>query len=200
MAFAVACSLGCSLLFGLIAVIRCGIPGRMDSARGATQGTVQLRAQNALVVTQMALALVLLVASGLMVRSFVALRAVAPGFVQPGNVQTVRIAIPAALTQEPERVIRMQAEIVAKLAAIPGATAAGFASALPLEPEYRNGVVISVEGKTPADQMPPNRSVRNISPGPSGSPGHTIAGRTRFHMGRCVWSAPGRGHIGEYGA
>ncbi len=69
-AFALACSIGTSLLFGLAAVLRSGIPGRIQSARGATQGARQLRAQNALVVTQVALAFVLLVASGLMIRSY----------------------------------------------------------------------------------------------------------------------------------
>ena len=97
LAFALACSLGTSLLFGLAAVLRSGIPGRIQSARGATQGAQQLRAQNALVVTQVALAFVLLVASGLMIRSFLALRAVTPGFTHPEWIQTVRIAIPEAL-------------------------------------------------------------------------------------------------------
>ena len=164
LAFLLACSLGSSMLFGLAAVLKCGIPSRMQSARGATQGAGQLRVQNGLVITQVALALVMLVASGLMIRSFVALRAVIPGFTHPERIQTVRISIPEALTPEPERVIRTQAEIVERLAAIPGVTAVGFSSGLPLELEYRNGMVVAVEGKTPLDQMPPNRAVRNISP------------------------------------
>ena len=112
LAFALACSLGTSLLFGLAAVLRSGIPGRIQSARGATQGARQLRAQNALVVTQVALAFVLLVASGLMIRSFFALRAVTPGFTHPEWIQTVRIAIPEALMPDPERVIRTQSDIL----------------------------------------------------------------------------------------
>ncbi len=164
-AFALACSIGTSLLFGLAAVLRSGIPGRIQSARGATQGTRQLRAQNALVVTQVALAFVLLVASGLMIRSFLALRAVTPGFTHPEWIQTVRIAIPEPLIPDPERVIRTQTDIATSLAAIPGVTAAGFASGLPMESEYRNGVLIDVEGKTSVDQISPNRAVKRISPG-----------------------------------
>jgi predicted permease len=91
LAFVLGCSVGSSLLFGLAAVLQCGGPGRMQSARGSTQGARQLRAQNALVVTQVALAFVLLVASGLMIRSFGALRAVRPGFTHPERIQTVRI-------------------------------------------------------------------------------------------------------------
>ena len=165
LAFALACSLGSSMLFGLVAILRSGIPGRMQSARGATQGAQQLRAQNALVVTQVALAFVLLVASGLMIRSFVALRAVVPGFTHPEWIQTVRISIPEPLMQDPDRVIRTQSEIIGRLSAIPGVTAGAFASALPMELEYRNGVLIDVEGKTPVDQVPPNRAVKRISPG-----------------------------------
>jgi predicted permease len=177
-AFALACSLGTSLLFGLAAVLRCGIPGRIQNARGATQGARQVRAQNAFVVAQVALAFVLLVASGLMIRSFFALRAVTPGFTHPEWIQTVRMAIPEALISDSERVIRMQSDILDRLSAIPGVTATGFASALPLESEYRNGVLIDVEGKTPEDQRSPNRTVKRISPGLLAAQGtRLIAGR-----------------------
>ena len=177
-AFALACSIGTSLLFGLAAVLRSGIPGRIQSARGATQGARQLRAQNALVVTQVALAFVLLVASGLMIRSFLALRAVTPGFTHPEWIQTVRIAIPEPLIPDPERVIRTQTDIATSLSAIPGVTAAGFASGLPMESEYRNGVLIDVEGKTSVDQISPNRAVKRISPGVLKAQGtRLVAGR-----------------------
>ena len=165
LAFMLACSVGSSMLFGLAAVLRCGNPGRMQSARGPTKGARQLRAQNTLVVAQVALAFVLLVACGLMIRSFVALRAVRPGFTHPEWIQTMRISIPEALAPNPGQVIRMQSEILGRLSTIPGVTAAGFGNGLPLEPEYHNGIVVAVEGKTSPDQMPPNRAVRSLSPG-----------------------------------
>jgi predicted permease len=165
LAFVLACATGSSLVFGLAAVMRCGRPGRMQAARGSTPGMGQVRAQNALVVIQVALAFVLLVASGLMIRSFRALLAVRPGFTHPEWIQTVRISLPEVLAPKPEQVTRMQAEILGRLSTVPGVTAAGFGHGLPLEAEYRNGVVIAVEGKTPPDQMPPNRAFRNVSPG-----------------------------------
>jgi predicted permease len=186
--FALLCSLGTSLLFGLGAVLKSGIPGRIQSARSATQGTQQLRAQNALVVTQVALAFVLLVASGLMIRSFFAMRAVTPGFTHPEWIQTVRIAIPEPLMPDPERVIRTQSEILSRLSAIPGVTAAGFGSGLPMESEYRNGVLIDVEGKTSVDQMSPNRTVKRISPG------LLMAQGTRLAAGRDFTWEDVRGH------
>jgi predicted permease len=178
LAFALVCSLVTSLLFGLAAVLKFGIPGRIQSARGATQGVRQLRAQNALVITQVALAFVLLVASGLMIRSFLAMRAVKPGFTHPEWIQMVRIAIPETLVPDPERVIRMQSEIDSRLSAIPGVTATGFASALPLELEYRNGNPVDVEGRTVAGEIPPNRALQSLSPGVLAAQGtRLVAGR-----------------------
>jgi hypothetical protein len=66
----------------------------------------------------------------------------------------VRILIPEAQIREQERAAQMQADILVRLAAIPGVTAAAFASGLPMELEYHNGNVIAVEGKTPLDQIP----------------------------------------------
>jgi predicted permease len=125
-----------------------------------------------------ALAFVLLVASGLMIRSFVALKAVKPGFTHPEWIQTVRIAIPEPLVPDTERVIRMQFDILSRLSAIPGVTVAGFASGLPMESEYRNGVLIDVEGKTSVDQLSPNRMIKRISPGLLAAQGtRLVAGR-----------------------
>jgi predicted permease len=72
----------------------------------------------------------------------------------------------------------MQADILRELGAISGVTAAGFATALPMELEYRNGNPVSVEGKTPVGQIPPNRSKKFISPGLFAALGtRLIAGR-----------------------
>jgi predicted permease len=162
--FALLCSLTASLLFGLVAVVKVGAPHRLQNTRGSTPGKEHLRTQHLLVVGQVAMALVLLVGSGLMLRTLRAIHNVAPGFTRPEQIQMVRISIPNALTNDPERVIRMQKEMLDKFTAIPGVTAAGFGSALPLE-DNRNGIVVAVEGKTDPDQMPPNRRYRHASPG-----------------------------------
>lgn len=176
--FGLACSLGSSILFGWIALLKSGRSRGMQNARGGSPDREQMRAQNALVVAQVGLALVLLIAAGLMVRSFLALRAVTPGFTHPEQIQTVRILIPEAQVPAPERVAQMQAEIVDRLAAIPGVTSAGFADSLPMELEYHNGNAVAVEGKTPVDQVPPNRTIKRISPGLFAAQGtRLIAGR-----------------------
>lgn len=163
--FALACSFLSGILFGLIAVLKLGLSRRLQNARGASQSAEQLRAQNALVVAQVALALVLLIGAGLLVRSFVALSAIRPGFTHSEQIQTIRLFIPEAQIREPERVAQMHAQILNNLATIPGVTAAGFATALPLELEYKNGNPVSVEGKTPVGRIPPNRTIKRISPG-----------------------------------
>ncbi len=77
------------LLFGLFPALRYGSPRLVtalkEGGRGGSAGKEQHLARNALVVAQMALALVLLAGSGLMIRSFQALRSVDPGFRDPGG-------------------------------------------------------------------------------------------------------------------
>ena len=125
------------------------------------------RARNTLVVVQVALALVLLVGSGLMIRTFQQLRSVQPGFTHPEEIQILHSMIPKAIAKEPERVMRMQHEILDKLAAIPGVTSVGFGSRAPLE-SFLGGNVnpVYAEDKTFAEgQVSPIRQIRRIAPG-----------------------------------
>ena len=109
------------------------------SGRTSSGSKERHHTRNTLVVLQVALALVLLVASGLMVRTFLALRVVEPGFRAPAAVQLVRLRIPEALIADPERVLRVQAAMLERLAAIPGVSAASFANAAPLEDSAARG-------------------------------------------------------------
>src|SRR4029077_20199859 len=98
-----------ALLFGLLPAVRFGtlnFAALKDAGRSASDAPGRHRARNALVVAQVALALVLLVVSGLMVRTFVALRQVQPGFVRPEEVQTFRIALPGAIIGDRQQVAR----------------------------------------------------------------------------------------------
>jgi putative ABC transport system permease protein len=175
--FDMACSVAGSLLFGLIAVIKCGIPGNILSNRGASMSLGQLRAQNVLVVAQVALALVLLVASGLLIRTFLAIRAVHPGFTHSDRIQTIRIVIPQTQVPEPDQVARMQADIVDNVSRLPGVEAVAFADGLPMD-GHRNGNQIAVEDKFVPGQLRPNRRVKYISPGLFAAQGTRIlAGR-----------------------
>jgi predicted permease len=173
LAFTVAVSLLSGLLFGLIPVLKYGRPTKSNALHAAlhggsrtlSQGHERHRSQNALVVAQVGLAVVLLVAAGLMIRTFDALRKVQPGFAQPETVQMVRLSIPDAQVAEPERVVRMQQDIAEGIAAIPGVTAVAFATALPIEMEFQNNVVVTAEDKTYQLGIPPVRRSKYVSPG-----------------------------------
>lgn len=137
LAFTLAISLGSGLLFGLIPVVRHASPHVAAMLNGAGRshgvGPERHRARNSLVVLQVALALVLLVASGLMIRTFRSLRDVDPGFVEPERIQTLHISISQATEPEFDRVIRMQNEMADRLSAIAGVESAAFSSrSLPL--------------------------------------------------------------------
>jgi predicted permease len=182
LAFALAVSLLAGLLFGLIPVVKYAGPRIALAMRGGgrfmSQSRERHRSQNTLVVAQVSLALVLLVGSGLMIRSFQALRNVQPGFTRPEQIQTVRISIPEAQVAEPERVTRMQNDILDKITGIPGVTSAAFATALPMEMEFLNRNIVSTEGKTADGQIPPLRLAKFISPGLFKTQGTSlIAGR-----------------------
>jgi putative ABC transport system permease protein len=157
------------LLFGLIPALKYSgsrMPVRIGQAtRTASHSRKTNRARDILVVAQVALALVLLVSSGLMIRSFQALRSVEPGFTEPQHLQTMRIAIPITVFAEPDRVGQAQRDIVDKLAAIPGVRSVGFASAMHMEPIVPNWDAIRVEGRPDAgNELPPVRLFKSISP------------------------------------
>jgi predicted permease len=144
-----------------------------------SQGRERHRARNVLVVAQVALALVLLIGSGLMIRTFQALRSVQPGFTHPEQVQLLRISIPDSQVKDPQRVMRIENEMIDKLAAIPGVASVGLASAAPLERINNQSDLLYAQDKTySSGQIPPVRAFRYISPGffkTDGTP--LIAGR-----------------------
>ena len=156
------------------------VAGLQGGARGASGGRRQYRAQSALVVVQVALALVLLVSSGLMVRTFQALLVVDPGFANASELQTLRLAIPVAAERDPARVLRMQNDIVDALAAIPGVSSAAFVSAMPLEGRDADWDVLLVQGAPAlltADEAPIRR-FHYTSPGMLRTAGtRLVAGR-----------------------
>jgi predicted permease len=168
--FALLVSLLSGMVFGLIPAIRHASP-RVAASLGAggrtlSDSRVRLRARHALVVAQVALALVLLVAAGLMIRSFASLQAIDPGFTQPRELQTVRVTIPASLVKEPERVARMQLDLVERLAAVPGVTAVGITSDLPMDEQPADWDAVFAESRTyRPNEVPPLRLFKSVSPG-----------------------------------
>jgi predicted permease len=181
LAFAFVTSLASGLLFGAAAALRYAGPriSTMLSSAGRAQGTSRERQQvrHSLIVAQVAFAMVLLVASGLMIRTFQSLRDVDPGFVAPDQVQTVGISIPQAVVPEFARAVRIMNDIQERIAAIPGVVSVGFASQVPLSGRRTSSGFV-VEG-APESAVPPQNEFRYTSPNffeTLGTP--LVAGRT----------------------
>jgi putative ABC transport system permease protein len=170
LAFALVVSLLSGALFGLIPIFKYAGPRVANALRGVgrtfSQGRERHRARNTLVVVQMALALVLLICSGLMIRTFQHLRNIRPGFTHPEEIQILHSFAPAAIANQPERVMRSHQEILDKLAALPGVTSVALANAAPLESFLSPNNPIYAEDKPFAPgQLPPVRRFRMIAPG-----------------------------------
>ena len=172
---AVAISVLATIAVAFIPIFRFALPQPQlrdalhGGGRAITEGQEGNRLRHMLLVTQVALALVLLIGSGLMIRTFIKLRQVDPGFRNPASVQTFQLTIPTAdvpAAEQAERTIRMQHAIVERLAAVPGVQAAAFSSSndgLPLDGDGRTAAMF-VEGKVADDSLPPPKEIQAVSP------------------------------------
>ncbi len=169
LAFTLAISLLSGLLFGLIPVLKYAGPHVAMALRGGgramSHSRERHRARSTLVVVQVGLALVLLIACGLMIRTFEALQNVNPGFRSPEQVQLMRVSIPEAQVREPDRVMRMENEMMNKLAAVPGVVSVAFSSGAPLEGNNSYDVLFAEDKQYGAGQIPPVREYRYVAPG-----------------------------------
>jgi predicted permease len=169
--FTLGLSLFTSLLIGVIPVLKyagaSAHSGLREGGRALSQSRERHRARQTLVVVQVALALVLLICSGLMIRTFHALMHVSPGFVAPDAVQTFRFYIPEAQIpdDQSERVVRMDEEILHRLAAIPGVSSVSFSTAVPMDGRNSNDVLFAQDHVYGGGELPPIRRFKFISPG-----------------------------------
>ena len=154
------------LLFGLIPVLKhAGVRGGVPEG-GRTLGLSRERhrARNLLVTVQVALALVLLVCSGLMIRTFRVLTHTNPGFARPAELQTFRISIPNSDVADDAGVPRIEQQIQDKLAAIPGVSSVAFSSAVPLDGDSRFDNIFVEDHPYGDGVLPPPRHLLFISP------------------------------------
>jgi predicted permease len=180
--FTLLLSVFCGLFFGSIPVLKYARPNAsamlLGTNRTASASRARHRSRNALVVAQVAMALVLLVSALLMIRTFAALRNVEPGFKDAAHVQTVNIWIPELQAPDPHTVAQMQSNIANQLAAIPGVTSVAFAAGVPMDGNDPNWDVIAVEHKSYEGGEPPLRLYNYVSPGYFQTLGtHLVAGR-----------------------
>ena len=167
--FTLVLSLLSGLLFGAFPAmkyaggqLRASLSG---SGRTTSASRERHRSRNVLVVAQVAMAVVLLVSAVLMIRTFVALHNVQPGFTDAAHIQTMRIYIPDNLVADSVMTTRMENAIDDKLKAIPGVTAVGLSAAVPMEGIEPNWDLINVEGKVYPGDVPPMRMFNYVGPG-----------------------------------
>jgi putative ABC transport system permease protein len=127
----------------LLTAIVCGFAPAFEGSRGAIQEALkdgsrqigasvrQRRIRHAFVVGEIALAVVLLVGAGLMIRSFGSLRGVNPGF-DARNVLTARVTVPVRRYPDDAKRIDFFSTLVARVSALPGVESAGAVSYLPM--------------------------------------------------------------------
>jgi predicted permease len=210
LAFTLAVSVLSGAVFGLFAVLRCGRPAiaaLKEGGRSAGDTPARHRTRNALVVGQIALALTLLIVSGLLIRTFVALRQVDPGFTRPEEVQTFVIAIPPGLISDEQIAARTFESVAERLSQVPGVASVGLSSSITMDGESSNVNPIEVEG-VPIPERSPLRRFKSFAPGYFETMGiRLVAGRSitwsEIHerqpvivisapLAREVWGEPAR--------
>ncbi len=142
--------------------------GLREGGRGQSQGRQQHRARNVLVVVQVALALVLLICSGLMVRTFIALTHVQPGFTSPAELQTFSLSIPKSEVPDADPVARLYEEILHRISAVPGVSSVGISATIPMdgrEEGIDDNPLYAEDLTYKAGELPPLRRYKTISPG-----------------------------------
>ncbi len=148
LAFTIALALLSSLVFGVAPALQASRldlrGGLIEGGRGSTQGRDRLR--RALIAAEVALALMLLVGSGLLVRSSLHLQRLDPGF-EPAGLLSARLSLPPDSYQGHERRMQIYASLLERLAAAPGVSAAAASSQAPLIGGGSNGLL--ADGRAP---------------------------------------------------
>ena len=146
MFFTALISLTTGMLLGLIPALqayRTDLTDALKDGSGyADTGFHHNKVRSLLVVSQIAIALVLLAGSGLLIRSFIALRSVSPGF-DPRNILTMRISLTAPQFQKTSTVSEFVREGVRRINALPGVVSAAATCCLPLEDRTVGDVIIA---------------------------------------------------------
>ena len=137
----------------------------LTESSGATGSRGARRTLSALVVVEVALALVLLVGAGLMIRSFTKLLQVEPGF-DATNVVAAQVFLPTTTYRQRPQIAQFFEDVIERLQGAPGVTAASAVSALPMQAvAAASALPFSVEGRVPPETEDPRADVRMVASG-----------------------------------
>ena len=139
------------VIFGLLPVIQASNPdlnkALKDSGRSTTGSVRSRRLRGVLVVSEIALALILLVGAGLMLKSFMGLQSISPGF-NSDNLLTMQIALPELKYKDAQQRTAFFQQVIERVKGLPGVQAVGATTGLPMSNESW-GKQFSIEGRTP---------------------------------------------------
>jgi predicted permease len=156
--FTLVISLLTSVIFGLVPAMdlsRVNLSEAFKEAARSLSGGAGHRARRVLVISQVALALVLLIGAGLMAQSFMRLSHVSLGF-EPDRVLTLQMALPASQYREKTQQTAFYAQVMDRIRALPGVLGSGAAVGIPLARGMNWSVSVAVEGRgtSPEDTLP----------------------------------------------
>ena len=157
------------LLFGLAPAIQLAgtnhTPALQDGGRGGSSGAAGQRLRRVLIIAEMAIALMLLVGGGLLLKSFAGMQRADLGF-NPDGVISGFVQIPANRFASPEEAIAFRDRVLERIGQLPGVTRAGLTSILPLAPGGDNDMDFAIEGVPPPPPDQPGMAVwfRIVSP------------------------------------
>ena len=158
-------SIACSAIPAIRFLRSDTLTGLRDGGRGGTVSASRQRARSALVAVQMSLALVVLAASGLLLRTFQRLHAVHPGF-NPDGVATLWVSAPGARYANDTLVARFYQQLIERTSKIPGVATVGISSHLPLQGDGSDHDPFFFEGDAcTAKKLPPLETYSSVDSG-----------------------------------
>jgi putative ABC transport system permease protein len=145
------------ILFGIFPALRLSRTNvnqtLRDEGRGSTSGHSRMHLRGALVVVEVAISMMLLIGAGLLVRSFVRLLRVDPGF-DPQNVLTMNVNIPTVKYADAQKQIAFFDELVRRTSALPGVRSVAISAALPMVPKRITPMLPEGQPEVPLGERP----------------------------------------------
>lgn len=166
--------LGFTLLVALVTGVIFGLAPALQATKAnlnewlkegsgrATANPIRSRMRNLLVVFEVAMALMLLIGSGLMIKSFIRLQRVEPGF-NPENILTAEISLPGSKYRELHEIATFYQQTLNRIAGLPGVQSASVTQALPLSGNNNNLTVV-IKGSSFPNGQYPSADYRSVGP------------------------------------
>lgn len=149
LAFAAVASITAAAMFGILPALQ-GARGEASSelrstGRGAGEGARRNRSRSVLVIAEVAVSFLLLIGSGLLIKSFMRVQAIEPGF-DPSNTVALSLSLPKAKYRDRETVTQFYDRLLPRIQSLPGVETVGAVSALPLS-STRSSIPFTLSGR-----------------------------------------------------